>query len=154
MVARRGLHDDLGMRTATSLKLRTWWLREELDDRLAHGADPSTDPAMSLRAAQLRSPETRAELANDLHDALDEARRRWTPSARVPLRRAEVRACADDIAELCARLRDERPVDVEGVAMTARLLYDGTSPLYREGWLTLRYALRSALLALEPVDVD
>ena len=142
------------MRTTTSLKLRTWWLREELDERLAHGADPCADPVTSMRAAQLRSPETRAHLADDLAHALDEARRRWSPNARLPLRRAEVRACADDILNLCARLRDDRPVDVQGVAMTARLLYDGTSALYRDGRLTLRYALRSALLALEPVDVD
>jgi hypothetical protein len=137
----------------TSLKLRAWWLREELDDRLAHGADPQADPLLSLRAAQLRLPATRRRIAAGLEEALDEARRTWSLSARLPLRRSAIRGCADDVVALVARLRDGRPVDVQGVAMASRVLYDGTGPLYRDGSLSLRYALRSALLALDPLEV-
>ena len=85
---------------------------------------------------------------------LDNAR---TPSVRftaeAPLRRAEVRACAGDLVALVARLRDGRPVDVQGVAMTSRLLSDGASPLYTAQGQSLRHALRAARLALDPVGV-
>jgi hypothetical protein len=137
----------------TSLKLRTWWRREELDERLAHGANPDADPWLSRRAAQLRSRSTRNDIAGGLQSALDEARKTWSVSARLPLRRVEVRACADDLAALVARLRDDRPIDVRGVAMASRLLFDGTGPLYRDGATPLRYAVRSARLALDPIEV-
>jgi hypothetical protein len=141
------------MMTGTSLKLRTWWRREELDERLAHGANPDPDPMLSRRAAQLTSRKTRTHTADGLTDALDEARKAWSVNARLPLRRAEVRACANDIVALAHRLRDEHPIDVQGAALATRLLLDGTSPLYREGAVTLRYALRSARLALDPIEV-
>jgi hypothetical protein len=143
----------VAMMTGTSLKLRTWWMREELDEKLAHGADPESDPMLSRRAEQLSSGKTRSRTADAFVDALDEARKAWSPSARLPLRRAEVRACANDVVALAQRLRDDQPVDVQGVAMATRLIFDGTSPMYRDGSVTLRYALRSARLALDPVEV-
>ena len=141
------------MMTGTSLKLRIWWLREELDERLAHGANPETDPLLSRRAAQLTAPKTRVHTAEALEDALDEARKAWSVSARLPLRRAEIRACADDLLALAARLRDRRRIDIQGAAMAARIVFDGTSPLYHDGPVTLRFAIRSARLALDPVEV-
>jgi hypothetical protein len=143
----------VAMMTETSLKLRTWWMREELDEKLAHGADPESDPMLSRRAAQLRSRKTRSRTAQAFVDALDESRKTWSISARLPLRRGEVRACANDVVSLAQRLRDDLPVDVQGVAMATRLVFDGTSPMYRDGSVTLRYALRSARLALDPVEV-
>lgn len=137
----------------TSLKLRTWWLREELDDRLAHGADPAADPKLARRADQLLSRTTRTQVADALEDALADARRTWSLTARVPLRRAELRGCADDVIALAARIRDNHPIDIQGAAMAARLVFDGTSPLYRDGAVTLRYAVRSARLALDPIEV-
>jgi hypothetical protein len=38
--------------------------------------------------------------------------------------------------------------------MVARLVFDGTSPLYRDGAISLRYALRSARLALDPIELE
>ena len=137
-----------------SLRVRTWWLRDELDERLARGADPESDPLLSRRAAQLSSPATRRELADALERDLREVRNRWSLTARLPLRRAAVRECADDLLALAQRLRDDRPIDVAGAAMAARLIFDGTSPLYRDGPLTLRYSLRSARLALDPIETD
>jgi hypothetical protein len=65
----------------------------------------------------------------------------------------EIRACAGDLDALIARLRDQDTVDAQGVAMTERLLANGASPLYYRGsTLTLRHAVRSARLALEPVS--
>jgi hypothetical protein len=140
------------MMTETTLKLRTWWQREELDERLAHGANPESDPMLSRRAAQLTARSTRTRTADALVDALDEARKAWSISARLPLRRAELRACAEDVVALADRLRDDRPIDTQGAAMSARLIFDGSSPVYREGAVTLRYALRSARLALDPIE--
>jgi hypothetical protein len=141
------------MMNNASLKLRAWWMREELDDRLAHGADPIADPLLAHRAAQLTSPETRVHVAEGLENALADARRTWSLTARLPLRRAEVRACADDILALIARMRDGRPIDVQGAAMAAQLVFDGISPMYRDGATTLRYAVRSARMALDPIEV-
>jgi hypothetical protein len=137
----------------TSLKLRTWWQRDELDDRLAHGADPDTDPLLAQRADKLQTRSTRNHVAQSLEDAVNESRKAWSVSARLPLRRVEIRHCADDIDALVARLRDGDPIDVQGAAMAARLVFDGTGPIYRNGNISLRYAVRSARLALDPVEV-
>ena len=140
------------MMNNASLKLRAWWMRKELDDRLAHGADPDTEPLLAHRAAQLTSPETRVHVAEGLQNTLLDARRTWSLTARLPQRRADVRGCADDIDSLVARLRDGRPIDIQGAAMAAQLVFDGTSPMYREGATTLRYAVRSARMALDPIE--
>jgi hypothetical protein len=141
------------MMNDTSLRLRTWWQRDELDDRLAHGAVPDTDPALARRAEQLQSRSTRNHIAQALEDALGESRKAWSVSARVPLRRAEIRQSADDIDALVARLRDGDPIDVQGAAMAARVVFDGIGPMYHNGSISLRYAVRSARLALDPVEV-
>jgi hypothetical protein len=152
---------DACMSNNISLKVRTWWHRDELDERLAHNADPMSDPLLARRAAQLRSRSTRAHLADALESALRDARSTWSLTARLPLRRGAVRECADDVLALARRLRHADPIDVTGAAMVARLIFDGTSPLYRDGTSSLhgggtllRYALRSARLALDPMETD
>jgi len=140
------------MPSVISLRLRTWWLRDELDDKLAHGTDPMSDPLLGRRAGQLCSRPTRASLAGTLESALRDARSTWSLTARLPLRRAALRECADDVLAVIKRLRDDEPIDVAGAAMVSRLVFDGTSPLYRDGAVTLRHALRSARMALDPVE--
>jgi hypothetical protein len=135
-------------------RLSAWWHRDEIDERLARGADPAGDRCLAYRAQRLLSTRGRRELAAALEEAVDEARRGWSVSARLPLRRAEVRACADDLLALAQRLRDGVPIDVTGAAMAARLVFDGTGPLFRDGPISLRYAARSARLALDPLIVD
>ena len=137
-----------------SVRLRTWWLRDELDDRLAHGADPMSDRLLGRRAAQLCSRGGRAALADILESALRDARSLWSLTARLPLRRAALRECAEDVISVARRLRDPAPVDVAGVAQVARLVFDGTSPLYRDGAMTLRFAMRSARMALDPIETS
>src|SRR5512132_1448920 len=95
MVARARRDDHQSMLNDFAQRLRVWWLREELDERLAHGADPDTDPLLTRRAAQLTTRSTRTDIAEGLESALAEARKAWSMSARLPLRRAEIRACAD-----------------------------------------------------------
>jgi hypothetical protein len=133
-----------------ALRLRVRLSRLELDDRLAHGADPTSTPELRLRAAQLL--EQRAEVASAVERSIGDARRP-TPvfSARVPLRRAELLECAGDLAALAQRLRQGGPADVRGVAMARVLMTDGASPLYLKSDVSLRYAVRSARLALDPL---
>jgi len=50
----------------------------------------------------------------------------------VPLRTTRIRRSAPLLAEVASRLLEPGPVPVRGVAMVARLLADGTGPLYRE----------------------
>ena len=123
-----------------ALRLRTWWHRDELDEQLEHGAQPGigADTPLACRAAQLHRRSTRNALAAALEDAVREAHKAWSVSARLPLARAEV------------RLRADNPIDVRGAAMVARLVLNGTSPLYGDAPVTLRFAARSARLALDP----
>ena len=51
---------------------------------------------------------------------------------RIPVRTTRVSQSAPLLAELAGRLLEPGPVPVGGVAMVARLLADGTGPLYRE----------------------
>jgi hypothetical protein len=148
----RPRHDG-AMSDTLALKLRTWWHRDELDEQLVHGADPESDAGLSRRAAQLRSRSTRIDLAAALENAVSEAHKAWSVSARLPLARAEVRACADDLIALARRLRADEPIAIQGAAMTARLVFNGTSPLYGEARTSLRHVARSARLALDPVAV-
>jgi len=141
---------DCAMSDTFALKLRTWWHRDELDEQLVHGADPESDPGLSRRAAQLRSRTTRTALAAALEDAVREARKAWSVSARMPLARAEVRASADDLMALARRLRADEPIAVNGAAMAARIVFNGNSPLYGDAPISLRYAVRAARLALDP----
>jgi hypothetical protein len=154
MAADPAPNDDAAMSDDLALKMRTWWRRDELDEQLVGGADPGADPYLARRAGQLRARSTRIQLADTLEFALRETRKAWSMSARLPLRRVAVRECADDLIALARRLRDDGPIDVQGAAMVSRLVFDGTSPLYRDGVISLRYAVRSARLALDPIEVQ
>ena len=100
--------------------------------------------------APLRRRSTRNAMAAALEDAVREAHKTWSVSARLPLARAEVRACSVDLVALALRLRADEPIDVRGAAMVARLVLNGSSPLYGDAPVTLRYVARSARLALDP----
>ena len=132
-----------------ALRLRTLWHRDRLDNQLARGVDPTSSQSLELRADQLLGK--RQELAAAVDEAIIRAKRPYTFSVEVPLRRREVDACADDLRALSRRLRDRTPIDVHGAAMTWSLLTDGASPLYHDSGVTLRYAVRSARLALDPM---
>lgn len=153
MGAQAGRGDDAAM-SEFSLKVRAWWLRDELDERLAHGADPMSDPLLARRAAQLLSQSARDDFADTLERALRDTRSSWSLTARLPLRRHALLACSDDVLALAHRLRDGQPIDVVGAALVSRLIFDGVGPLYRDGTITLRYAVRSARLALDPIELD
>jgi hypothetical protein len=132
-----------------------WLHRVELDEQLAAGAQPSADSLLRDRAEQLGARGERAKLARGLAEALREARRpKPISGTRLPLRRGEIRNCDEDIIALIRRLEDDGAIDVQGAAMVSLLLSDGASPLYRAGDRSLRFAIRSARLALDPVEVS
>jgi hypothetical protein len=130
------------------LRLRVLMHRDELDRELARGVDPIGSTALTVRARQLSR--SRVRLADRLETVLAEAGAPPVFTAAAPVRRAQVLVCADDLLALGRRLRDDRPFDVQGVAMTSVLLSDGASPLYAGG-RSLAHAVRAARLALDPV---
>jgi hypothetical protein len=143
------------------IRLSTRLHRARLDEQIACGAGVEGDERLALRAEQLTSRDERDRVARGLERTLEaadhaaEARRARGArvlSLRVPLCVPEIRDCAADFDALLARLRDEDAIDARGVAMTKRLLSNGASPLYyRRSPFTLRHAVRSARLGLEPV---
>ena len=138
-----------GSQPGFALRLRTRWRRRRLDEALAHGADPATSAELTLRAAQLRSPALRSQLANSLVKSLDDARAPERLTIKLQPHRAEIRDSADELLALVLRLQDNQPVDVRGAAMTALLLTEGASPLDADSGRDLRHAVRSARLALD-----
>ena len=135
-----------GLRTRLVTRTR----RNRLDRQLASGVKPSTLTPLGLRAAQLRSPAGRAQLANALVETVGEARRGEPMNIRQRPQRADVRAEAEALLALASRLREAAPIDVRGAAMVALLVNDGASPLHRPGERTLGDALTEAHAALIP----
>ena len=138
-----------GARPSLMVRVRTRWKRRRLDEELPLGADPAASAELRLRAAQLRSPTTRRRFADALVKTLEEALEPQLFSLKLQSHRVEIRNCADDILALVARLRDDRPIEVRGAAMTARLLTSGTSPLDPDSGESISRAVRSASFALD-----
>jgi hypothetical protein len=138
-------------RPSLAMRTRTRWLRDRLDDELARGTDPSVSPELGLRAAQLRSPAERARFANALVEALGDARSPNLGAFRVKTRQQHdaIRDNAHELLALVHRLRDDRPIDLRGAAMTARLVNNGASPLHRESGQDLQDAILAARVALD-----
>jgi hypothetical protein len=142
---------DRGDRTSLALRLRNRFRRHRLDAELAQGGDPSASAELTFRATQLRSSGERARLANTLIKALGSARglNLGVFTRKAQRRDAAIRQSADDLLALAVRLRDDRPIDVEGAAMTARLVDDRASVLYRGSAHELQAATGAARLALD-----
>jgi hypothetical protein len=137
-------------RPSLGLRVRTRWQRGRLDDALARGADPASSPERSLRAEQLSSAAERSRLADALVEALADAGRPEPVTIRPRPQRLQVLRYAEDLVALVAQLRrSDQPVAVQGVAMAARLVDDGKSPLHREGGQPLHHAIREARVALD-----
>jgi hypothetical protein len=115
------------------VRVRVFLRHGTLDRLLAAGGEPSWDPALGLRAAQVTSWRKRRLLADSLESAVSEAHRppRW--SCAAPLDRRAVRAAAPGLLALAAGLEaDPRPA-AEGVALATQLVTDAGSPLYAPG---------------------
>jgi hypothetical protein len=130
------------------LRVLTWWVAADLDRELANGTDPLGSDELSLRVGQLGSAATRSRLAAALRGAVEMANGRCAPLISTRLRRPEIRENEDLLLALADRLHGGEPLGVEGLAMTARLVDDRMSPMYRGGG-SLPDALSEALTARE-----
>jgi hypothetical protein len=107
------------------------------------------------RRRPLDSRAERERLANALVNVVGDARRGEPMTLRSRPQRAEVRACADQLLALAARLRESTPVDVRGVAKVAALVHDRRGPLYRPGTRELGDVVVDAYASLiPPHDLD
>jgi hypothetical protein len=105
---------------------------------------------LSLRVGQLGSARTRVRLACALRGAVELANGDRRPLVATRLRRPEIQKNHEPLLALADRLRDGEPLGVQGLAMTARLVNDRSSPLYRSGvGRSLPATVAEALAALE-----
>ena len=116
---------------ALRMRVRSGWAREELDRRLAEGADPGTDPLLQARADRLVAPATRATLAAGLERVVATAAESAAVlSCAIPVRRGPVLGARHELMGLAGELRhmpDPRP---RGVAMAERLLTEPSSVIF------------------------
>jgi len=124
--------------------------RGHLDAMLAAGAGSGESPELALRAGQLSDMRNRRVLAHRLEEIVRTANGRgsWR-SARPPLAARDIRAASMQLMQLARDLCEQPEVEPAGVALTQRLLTDGTGPLYVYGqndalWRAVRDA-RAAL---------
>ena len=127
-----GLHRP-GPQAPLSLRTRVFRRRATLDCLLAAGADPSWDPELALRAAQISALRRRHTLGDSLERAVWEAHRppRW--DCRAPLNRRAVRSATPELSALALDLRLDAAPAAQGVALATQLLRNPSSPLYAHG---------------------
>jgi hypothetical protein len=105
---------------------------------------------LSLRVGQLGSAGRRVQLAHALREAVAVANGHQAPLIARRLRHREIRENEELLIALADRIRDSEPVGVQGLAITARLISDRSSPLYRsEVTGSLLATVLEALEALE-----
>jgi hypothetical protein len=117
-----------------ALRLRVFWSHWSLDTKLAAGVDPASDPALILRAAQLRSPRRRRRLAESVERLVGEANAPRLPASTVavPVVREPILEARDSLLFLAYLLRYADRLRPRGVAMVQLLLTDGGSALYTD----------------------
>ena len=141
------------------LRLQVWLKGHELDAALARGADPAATDELILRARQLARPDQRARLADAVEELVELADGHTVLvnsealSAATSLHRQleQIRRNRPLLLRLVNRLREERPVDVHGLAQLRCLLSDDRGPLYhRDASPSLEEAVAAAIAALDP----
>ena len=111
--------------------MRAGLARDDLDRRLAEGADPGADPLLQARAEHLVAPACRASLAAGLERVVATVDKPISPlTAVVPVRRRPVRGARHELMRLAGELRHMPGPRPRGVAMAERLLIEPSSPLY------------------------
>jgi hypothetical protein len=136
--------------TLTRLRLRV--RRDELDRKLAAGADPHRHDDLGRRAEELTGTEERLRIARAIDRVIEGACSAPPPplrSAAAPGRPA-VRACVPRLRAIAGRLRSDHPVPAAGVARAALLVDEDTSPLFAPTVTedTLRHLLAEVAAAL------
>jgi hypothetical protein len=129
--------------------MRAQFGRTRLDQELAAGVRPDSDPLLRERAQILLSRESRLRMASGIDRARRQAERPALHTAQVPVRSQAVRDAAPALERLAYRMRGHLPISPQGAAKTNILLTDGSGPLYGPDGSDLKAAARSALAALE-----
>jgi hypothetical protein len=120
-----------------------------LDALLAAGDDPFGSAALALRAAQLASRRTRAQLATGLDHALARERDPGALTAAAPVDADAVELAQPALKQLTHALRARERVAIRGLAITQLLLSRPDSALYAARYPEQLYErAREALLAL------
>ena len=120
----------------------------DLDRALAGGASPDSSVSLALHAARLYRPGHRSGLAHTVRRLATVAAQ--PTHVKAPVSSRAVRAAADELEAVAARLAAPGPVEARGVAKVRSLLADGAGPLYRpSGSPALRDELRSVLRAFD-----
>ena len=134
-----------------ALRLEARWSHWSLDERLAAGFDPSSDPVLAMRAEQLCAPRHRRRLADWLERLAHDSEVAWPGmSAAVPIVRGQVSEARDSLRRLADLLRNAGRVRPRGVAMIERLLTDADTAIYtRTARVAVELQVQAALRALE-----
>jgi hypothetical protein len=99
--------------------------------------------------ADARHRRHRRTLAAGLEHAVAAATRPWRLSARIPVARGAVIACAPELLLLAERLRSDDDVADAGLELVEHLLTDSLSPLFAPATrAALRRAVAEAAAAL------
>jgi hypothetical protein len=141
------------MRSRILLPRRVWMhvAGRALDDRLAGGEEPSSDPALAARARYLLSRRPRDTIVRGLERVLSEPTRRASLSAAMSCDPAAVEVARPALEQLARALRSREGLEPRGVAVTHILLTEPLSALYRPAHRDELYeAAREALFALGP----
>jgi hypothetical protein len=124
-IAQPGRHWPLRVRLLA--RLQAPWL----DLAIASGADPSGSPQLERRAAHLLSHVNRVSVVAALRQSRRAAGTPIDPhDLRVPVDHEEVRIAERHLVELEDLLISPAPVYAHGVVMAAKIVRDGTGPLY------------------------
>jgi hypothetical protein len=133
-----------------AVRIRARLRRGKLEEALAGGVEPWASSALLVRAAELTSPAMRHKLAGSIDALIALAEHGRLISSSVPIPRRAVLAERHALEDLATRLRDPAPVGVAGLALLARLLWQGSGPFYDGGQEAIRDAVARCSDRLEP----
>jgi hypothetical protein len=103
-----------------------------LDQELARGVHPDSDPALLLRARRLTGARSRGRIADALEHLLEDDGGFTGLTSRVPVSGTVILAARPELEGLAAALRCD-DCKARGVALARLLIVDGASPLYGGG---------------------
>lgn len=129
--------------------MEAWFAGPQLDVRLAEGEDPSSDPALACRSAQLVCKRSREQLASGLERLCSRTGARAAFSAAIPVDGTAVGIARPVLEQLAITLRSGAPIQPRGVALTRLFLTEPGSALHRpKYWDELHEVACEALSAL------
>jgi hypothetical protein len=146
-----GTHRDQSVGIAFSSRLWARLFAARYDRQLDEGHRIAAGGPLAAHYVRLASVREREHMAEALTTLMGDAgliSGDGGGGTRMPIRADVVRASADVVEAVLARLAGPRPVRARGVARLRILLSDGQGPVYRAGRGTFAAAMRGVLAAL------